>query len=154
MSQNKYSIKNLLNYNMKDHIPAENKLVILQYIWGRRNMQWITNQFYSSKLGKISYNKNTNIIECCSCIELNFMLCNKTCCDRCGQLGLETAQLISKLEYDEILTVLRCKEFNPLNLMYCLKLGTQLTLQVCECSTVQPPQLDILKNGYNDFNDI
>jgi len=56
-------------------------------------------------------------------------LCVCRCC-QCNQSGAETAQLLSKLEYEEILSILSCKEFNCLNLKECLKLGTQLTLQV------------------------
>ncbi|PSN49021.1 Huntingtin [Blattella germanica] len=48
---------------------------------------------------------------------------------RCAQLGPETAQLLSKLEYEEILPILNSKEFNSMNIMYCLKLGTQQSLQ-------------------------
>jgi len=55
--------------------------------------------------------------------------CVCRCC-QCNQSGAETAQLLSKLEYEEILSILSCKEFNCLNLKECLKLGTQLTLQV------------------------
>ena len=51
------------------------------------------------------------------------------CCQG-NQSGAETAQLLSKLEYEEIVSILSCKEFNSLNLKDCLKLGVQLTLQV------------------------
>jgi hypothetical protein len=51
-------------------------------------------------------------------------------CCQCNQSGAETAQLLSKLEYEEIVSILSCKEFNSLNLKDCLKLGIQLTLQV------------------------
>ncbi|XP_069698723.1 huntingtin isoform X2 [Periplaneta americana] len=48
---------------------------------------------------------------------------------RCSQAGSETAQLLGKLEYEEIVSILSSKEFNALNLKDCLKLGTHLTLQ-------------------------
>lgn len=51
-------------------------------------------------------------------------------CCQCNQSGAETAQLLSKLEYEEIVSIISCKEFNSLNLKDCLKLGVQLTLQV------------------------
>jgi len=60
---------------------------------------------------------------------MSVYLCVCRCC-QCNQSGAETAQLLSKLEYEEILSILSCKEFNCLNLKECLKLGTQLTLQV------------------------
>jgi hypothetical protein len=60
---------------------------------------------------------------------MSMYLCVCRCC-QCNQSGAETAQLLSKLEYEEILSILSCKEFNCLNLKECLKLGTQLTLQV------------------------
>ncbi|KAJ9589854.1 hypothetical protein L9F63_017009 [Diploptera punctata] len=54
---------------------------------------------------------------------------------RCSQVGVETAQLLSKLDYDQIAYILNCKEFNPLNMLYCFKLGTQLTLQNASSQT-------------------
>nr|CAD7204344.1 unnamed protein product [Timema douglasi] len=51
------------------------------------------------------------------------------CCQR-EYSGLESAQMLSKLDYDDILSVLSCKDFNPGILQDCFKLATQLTLQV------------------------
>nr|CAD7264749.1 unnamed protein product [Timema shepardi] len=50
------------------------------------------------------------------------------CCQR-EYSGLESAQMLSKLDYDDILSVLSCKDFNPGILQDCFKLATQLTLQ-------------------------
>ncbi|XP_066998979.2 huntingtin [Anabrus simplex] len=50
------------------------------------------------------------------------------CCEKnCS--GWESAQLLSKLDYEQIVSVLNSPEFNLLVLQDCLKLGTQLTLQ-------------------------
>ncbi|KDR16213.1 huntingtin [Zootermopsis nevadensis] len=64
-------------------------------------------------------------------------------CCHCNQSGAETAQLLSKLEYEEIVSILSCKEFNSLNLKDCLKLGTQLTLQAYQ-------NLPASQVGFND----
>nr|CAD7591330.1 unnamed protein product [Timema genevievae] len=50
------------------------------------------------------------------------------CCQR-EYSGLESAQMLSKLDYDDILSVLSCKDFNPGILQDCFKLATELTLQ-------------------------
>jgi hypothetical protein len=67
----------------------------------------------------------------CSVIMKNLSMLSFVCrCCQCNQSGAETAQLLSKLDYEEIVSILSCKEFNSLNLKDCLKLGIQLTLQV------------------------
>ncbi|KAK7793413.1 hypothetical protein R5R35_014313 [Gryllus longicercus] len=50
------------------------------------------------------------------------------CCHK-NISGAESAQLLSKLEYDDILGVLHCPDFNTVLLRDCIQLGTLLTLQ-------------------------
>nr|CAD7441339.1 unnamed protein product [Timema bartmani] len=54
------------------------------------------------------------------------------CCQR-EYSGLESAQMLSKLDYDDIFSLLSCKDFNPGILQDCFKLATELTLQVRHC---------------------
>ncbi|KAJ8868820.1 hypothetical protein PR048_030361 [Dryococelus australis] len=51
------------------------------------------------------------------------------CCQK-GVSGMDSAQLLSKLDYDEILSVFSCENFNISILQDCLQLATQITLQV------------------------
>ncbi|XP_063237175.1 huntingtin isoform X2 [Bacillus rossius redtenbacheri] len=50
------------------------------------------------------------------------------CCQK-DVSGMDSAQMLSKLDYDEILSVFSCENFNISVLEDCLKLATQLTLQ-------------------------
>nr|CAD7458554.1 unnamed protein product [Timema tahoe] len=59
------------------------------------------------------------------------------CCQR-EYSGLESAQMLSKLDYDDIFSLLSCKDFNPGILQDCFKLATELTLQVRHCPTSSP----------------
>ncbi|XP_049777630.1 huntingtin [Schistocerca cancellata] len=52
--------------------------------------------------------------------------------NRCSQgclSGRDSARLLSKLQYEDVLLVLSCKEVSPKILQHCIRLGTQLTLQ-------------------------
>ncbi|XP_071441491.1 huntingtin [Hetaerina americana] len=55
----------------------------------------------------------------------------RRCCEsKCS--GQEVAQLLSKLEFDDIISIMSCKDFNGSVLENCLKLGLQLTLQALQ----------------------
>ncbi|XP_046383294.1 huntingtin isoform X2 [Ischnura elegans] len=55
----------------------------------------------------------------------------RRCCE-CKCSGQEVAQLLSKLEFDDIISIMSCKDFNGSVLENCLKLGLQLTLQAIQ----------------------